>query len=400
MYLREKLIRFLKVKNVLFIIAGVFLILVSVYYVTAILVEYYGDWFTIRHARGMPGAIRHFAIGLLLIVCSRVSRNLVNDASFFSRYFEGDLSGYIEFRELAEITGRKAAQVRRRLKLLRGLYMRKFKFSRPEGRGQELVELYSKTVTCTCRSCGGAMEKRVYFTGECPYCGSSDLTARVVSGEHFFCIYDDENRRVNDPSYYQGRDLTERTVLLYIGLGLALIVILIFALMFLTSLSHYNDEAYIKARFWKLLLAGKRPVSYERVREKLGNQMILGAFIVASVMPAIPILTARLRGVKRAIRLSWFFSRISKPYVSADEMALAGSGRTDRELKGLVKSIREGYLRGCAPEKHGGPLRIGLSKRIVKDRCPNCAAPITGAADENYRCKYCGSLIMSVIRKQ
>ena len=40
MYLREKLLRFLKVKNVLFLIAGIFLILVSVYYITVILDEY------------------------------------------------------------------------------------------------------------------------------------------------------------------------------------------------------------------------------------------------------------------------------------------------------------------------------------------------------------------------
>ncbi|MBQ6160139.1 MAG: hypothetical protein IJK24_04230 [Oscillospiraceae bacterium] len=421
MYLKEKLIRALKVKNVLFLIAGIFLILVSVYYFTVILVEYYGDWFTIRHARGMPGAFRDLGIGLLLILCSRVSRNLVNDASFFSRYFEGDLSGYIEFQELAEITGRKLPQVRRRLKLLRRLYMKKFQFSCPEGRKEELVELYSKKVTCTCRSCGGAMEKRVYFTGECPYCGSSDLTARVVSGEHFFCIYDDKNRRVNDPSWYRGRNLTGRQLLLAAGLILAFTAALISAMVFFSKLFRINDDAYIKERFWKLLLDGGHPVSYERVREEMGYDMILCAMIFAAVFPAFPLLFARLLGISRAIRFSLFFSRIPDPYVPVPDLGLARSvsllssqlppivalsglsgakrGDPQRELRRLVKALREGYLRGCAPEKHGGPLRIGLAKRIVKDRCPNCAAPITGAVDENYSCKYCGSLIMSVIRK-
>lgn len=395
MYLREKWIRFMKIKNVLLIITGVFLALVAVNYAATLLLSYWGDWYTIRHARGTPGSILDFILGLLLIAWSRRSRTLVNDASFFSRYFEGDLSGYIELRELAEVTGRSVPQIRRRLKLLRRLYMRKFSFTRPGERGEEQVELYSKTVTCTCRSCGGAMEKRVYFTGECPYCGGSDLTARVVSGEHFFCIYDDEKRRVNDPSYYEGSSLSRRSALLTVGLVLAALLSLICVLMFFSTLARDNDPTYLK----KLLFADNHLSTYELIHRKLRQDMKFNVVVFAAVFPAIPVLLKRLRGIEHAKRFARFFARVETPYVAAAELSKTGSGSPKKELRRLAGAIREGYLKSCAPEKHGGPLRIGLAKQIVKDRCPNCGSPITGAVDESYTCKYCGSQIMNVIRK-
>ena len=39
-------------------------------------------------------------------------------------------------------------------------------------------------------------------------------------------------------------------------------------------------------------------------------------------------------------------------------------------------------------------------KKIVKDTCPSCAAPITGAVTKDYVCKYCNNKIMNVIVKK
>ena len=72
----------------------------------------------------------------------------------------------------------------------------------------------------------------------------------------------------------------------------------------------------------------------------------------------------------------------------------------EKRYKNIVEAIKEGYLRGCTPEMHGGVLRIALAKQIVKDRCPGCGAPIVGAVTENYSCRYCGRVITGVIRKQ
>lgn len=398
MYLKERLIRGLKVKNAVFVALGVFLLGMAVWAMTDLTVHYYPDWDTILHARRTPESLVYFVVGVLLTVYSRVSRKLINDATFFSRYFEGDLSGFIPMEELAEISGRSFRQIRRRLKLLRPLYMRNFRFSAPDASGAgEQIELESKTVSCVCRSCGGALEKRAYFVGTCPWCGSSDLTARVLSGGRFYCIRGDEQRRVNEPDYYRGRRLGRRMALIALGLSLALLAVVISLILFLVSLSRLNDPDKLTL----LLLSGwHHRSSFALIKAELRDSMMLDLFVMLSAGSAIPVLLTRAAGIRRALRLSRCFAGISTPFVELSQLPGAGGGNARRELKGLVGCIREGYLKGCAPELHGGPLRIGLAKRVVKDRCPSCAAPITGAVDEHYRCRYCGNLILEVIRKR
>ena len=117
MYLKNGLIKFLKVKNVILLILGVFLVSSSVAIITQLIVGYFGDWFTILHARAFPESVFLIIIGIVLIVCSRISRRLINDAVFFSGYFEGDLNGYVDFAELAEVTGKTTEQIRSRVQL-------------------------------------------------------------------------------------------------------------------------------------------------------------------------------------------------------------------------------------------------------------------------------------------
>ena len=169
MYLKNGLITFLKVKNVILLILGVFLVSTSVAIITQLIVGYFGDWFTILHARAFPESVFLIIIGIVLIVCSRISRRLINDAVFFSGYFEGDLNGYVDFAELAEVTGKTTEQIRSRVGLVRPLYMKNFRIIKTVNyRYPEIIELYSKTITCSCRSCGGWMEKRVYFGRQVP----------------------------------------------------------------------------------------------------------------------------------------------------------------------------------------------------------------------------------------
>ena len=102
MYLKNGLISFLKVKNVILLILGIFFTAASASNMIELIVYYFGDWFTIIHANSTLGSVFLFIIGVLMIVCSRISRRLINDACFFSSYFEGDLNGYVDFAELAE----------------------------------------------------------------------------------------------------------------------------------------------------------------------------------------------------------------------------------------------------------------------------------------------------------
>lgn len=69
-------------------------------------------------------------------------------------------------------------------------------------------------------------------------------------------------------------------------------------------------------------------------------------------------------------------------------------------MKSIRGALRRRYLINCTLEKHEGVLKVALAKQIVKDTCPFCAGAITGAVDENYRCRYCGNIIMGVICKK
>ena len=196
----------LKVKNVILLILGIFFTAASASNMIELIVYYFGDWFTIIHANSTLGSVFLFIIGVLMIVCSRISRRL-----FFSSYFEGDLNGYVDFAELAEVTGRTTSQIKSRIALLHLLYMKNFRVIKTVNyQYPEIIELYSKTVTCSCRSCGGWMEKRVYFEGRCPYCGSSDLTAQVVSGQRVYFINDNAGRKPNNPDYYKAPSLNAK----------------------------------------------------------------------------------------------------------------------------------------------------------------------------------------------
>ena len=404
MYLKNSLISILKIKNVFLLILGIAFAAISVTVTTELIVYYHGDWFTITHARSTPESVIYFILGVLMIVYSRISRKLINDACFFSGYFEGDLNGYVDFTELAEITGRTPEQIRSRLRLLRPLYMKNFRIAKTINyRYPEIIELYSKTVTCCCRSCGGWMEKRVYFTGVCPYCGSSDLTAQVVLGQHFYYINDNITRKPNDPHYYEAPSLNTKRIWYAVGIGVALFFFLILLIIFMTSVSNYNNEEYFRE------MIGKGITSYELFQKDLMNLIIFSAFSLACSAIAFPFLLARVLSIEMAQSFARKFAQCPKPFLSLPELYQNTQGNSSYQstsitpeiiYKRLVNTIKEGYLRGCTPEKHGGTLRIALAKQIVKDRCPGCGAPIVGAITENHSCRYCGRLIFGVIRKK
>ena len=62
--------------------------------------------------------------------------------------------------------------------------------------------------------------------------------------------------------------------------------------------------------------------------------------------------------------------------------------------------MQKGYLKNCILERHSGVLEVALAKKIVKDKCPSCGGPITGASDRDYICQYCGAKIMDVVTKK
>ena len=402
MYLKNGFIQFLKAKNVILLILGVFFTALSFSMMTQLFVGFHGNMKLIIRAGSLPVSVTFFFLGIFMIVYSRISRKMINDAVFFSSYFEGDLNGYVDFAELAEVTGITTEQIQSRIQLLRPLYMQNFRIVKTvRYRYPEIIELFSKTVTCSCRSCGGLMQKRVYFEGQCPYCGSSDLTAQVVSGQRVYFINDNTNRKTDNPAYYEGSPLQSKRIRYAVGFGIELFFFLIFLIVFLTMVNNYNNEPYFRD------MVSSSMTSFELFRSGLLNAIIFFAFALAAIVLTVPITFSRMSNIEYAQKLARDFAQWTRPFISLQEFDRMqrekypfGTISPEKRYKNVVDAIKEGYLRGCTPEKHGGVLRIALAKQIVKDRCPGCGAPIVGAVTENYSCRYCGRLISGVISKR
>ncbi len=393
MYLKEKLIKVLKIKNVLLTAAVVFFLIVDVYAVTSLIGYYWGDWDTVLHARATSDVIHSLPFELAGLTIALFSRFLIGDACFYSAYFEGDLDGYISYADLAEVTGKSPAAVARRLHLLRKLYMRAFTFRKENGK--EIIVLDSKECACECRSCGAVIEKRMYFTGVCKYCGSSDLFAKVLTGERFYSISNTVASGVRKPDYYASKRLEAKKGFFYILLILGILVIVLGGSMAFDNLSKYDDKEYLK----EVLLSGKSYSSFELIKKEIMMDVIMGFVLVAAMIPVVISRIIRLRYVSAAQISAVRFAQSNVPFIKASELPAELHKKSPKRIKLVRGSIRRGYLQHSSIEKHE-VLEVALAKQIVKDTCPSCGASIVGAVHSDYTCKYCGSRIMDVVKKK
>ena len=122
------------------------------------------------------------------------------------------------------------------------------------------------------------------------------------------------------------------------------------------------------------------------------------------LMAVVPVCINRFKNIKYlnvTYDCSRYFARCKKaivpiewlPVVKKENNKLLG-------LKSVRASMRRRYLKNCTFEVHDEQLKMALAKKIVKDKCPSCYGAITGAVNENYRCRYCNSLIMDVVVKK
>lgn len=118
-------------------------------------------------------------INIFLIYSSIKSKSLIESAYFYDRYFSGDLDGYIYTSEMTKVIGKSESKINSELiKLIKKKYLINIKLNKINQKMQ--VELFSKTSKCECKNCGAVIDKKVNFTGVCPYCGSSDVFANPV----------------------------------------------------------------------------------------------------------------------------------------------------------------------------------------------------------------------------
>ena len=396
MYLKEKFIKILKIKNVLIAIFAGFCLICFGLYIVHMLVYYRDDLRTAMSAVDMDLSIRMMIIATILFIFMLLSRKMIGDSIFFSSYFESDLDGIIPLDDLAEVTGRSKAVLRLELTIYRVLYMKSYNIT---GKGQEeAVELSSRTISCQCRNCGAPIEKSIYFTGKCEYCGSSDLFAGIIAGDRYYSITQDAKAGVQKPDYYSAKHMGGRTALFFILLVLGLTFLMIFCLYDIDLIRQYNDKEYLK----ELLLTNKSPYSsYKLIKADIMSNIIFASGTIAVLLPAVLNRFRRIRYLSAAGNCANFFSKIAVPFIKVVDIPGLNefSGRR-RKLRSVRGAIRVGYLKNCTLEVHDKELQVALAKKIVKDQCPGCGAPITGAADLNYRCTYCGKLIMNVLVKK
>lgn len=390
MYLKTKLIGILKMKNrILFFLAVVFICLPTAD-IVSLCFYYWGDWDTVLHAKSTPDSVCAIILGLLLLWDCLFSGKAIWKASFYSSYFECDLDGSISFDELSAVVGRSVGSIRRELHFLRIFYMKNFRF-RTEGQ-QETIELYSKKVLCRCRNCGAFIDKKIYFTGVCPFCKTSDIFASVLTDHQIYNITSDFGQVKHNPDFYKCKSLGFRKVLYTIGLIISAIFFLLLMMVLLDSISSYNDQEYLT----KLLLSGESYSSYELIKKSIIDSIIWNIFFLLVLVPFIILSIHRLRLLKLSVFYANAFAASSAPFIHIEE--LPGNMVSEKKtISHIQKIIQTRYLRNCSIECHDDRLQVTLAKKVVKDKCPYCGAPITGAVSENYTCEFCNNAIMQVI---
>lgn len=395
MYLKKIIINLMKVTSTVFNGIGVFEVVMSIWNMLTLISTYGDDYETIINAKSTPESIFMIIMGTILIIVAGILKRIVEDANFYSSYFEGDLDGYVSYSDLADVTGRYVFLVKVQLIIFRVLCMKNYSFQKING--VEQIVLKSKKYLCECKSCGAAIEKRVYFTGTCSFCESSDLFAKVISDNRFYCIDKNVSYGVNKPNYYTAPKIVGKSILYIFLMSIGIIAAFILFIMLLDYASKYNDQDYLI----EVILSGESYSSFELIKREIREMILFCAALIIVILPGIISKGRRLYYISVASECSRFFSRFKRPFVKATELLSksSGLGRKGR-MKVVRGALRRRYLVNCTLEKHEGVVVVALAKQIVKDRCPFCGGSIVGAVDEHYRCKYCDSLIMDVVRKK
>lgn len=396
LYTKDKVIKILKVKNVFFMIIAILNLMVSVYDILSLIVSYHDDWETILNAESIPESIILFITGIILLIIAFISNRWIGDAIFYSSYFEGDLDGYITYSDLSEVTGKSEFTVKLQMYFFNIIYMKNYELKVINN--IEQVVLNSKKYICECRNCGAPIEKRIYFTGICPYCRGSNLFAKVLTDNRFYSISNDMSGEAKKPNYYTLKNIKAKKALFWLCLFLGLFILGTEIIGCLKNIFNYNDEEYLT----KVLLSGENHyTSFELIKNDMINAIVFVCMFIAVLALVLFLVYKKIKYLDVADICSQYFSKFKRPFIDFKSLQYIKCKLNKEKLMKTIKiAIRKRYLRNCTIEKHDGVLKVALAKKIIKDECPTCGSSIVGAVDENYICRYCGNMIMGVICKK
>lgn len=381
----NKSVRLIRIKNILFYTIGIFLLAAEVYVLTSLFSTYYDDMYTFWNAKATPGCIRGIITGAVCVIIACFSERNIGDALFYSNYFELDLNGMIDIHDLSEACGRDEKKVAGQLAFFRKWYMKNFKVK------ADTVILDSKTCECECLNCGAPIDKKIYFAGKCSYCGSSDVFAKVLTGNRIYSISTEQVKNIGDPAYYHKENLETKRIRSVIGIGIASIFAVIAFFMILDQLLHINDQEYLT----EVLLSGKGASSYDLIRHDMVDLMLWDGILILAMLFVIGSFRVRLFLIAITQRFSPVFANAGKTYVLKSEFP-----QMKDPIKKVCRTIKKGYVKNCSIECVDGIFRISLAKKIQKDKCPYCGAPVVDVKNEKYTCPYCQRTVIGVVEKK
>lgn len=356
---------------------------------------YWGDWFTVSHAKSTPESICYILFGFILALGAMYFMRKISNARFYSGFFECNLDGTIDFQELSDVTGKKALFIMLEFASIMHLFMKRYRLEADNGR--KYIKLCSKSYNCYCKHCGAVIEKEVFFTGKCSYCGGSNLYAAIITDNKFYSIKNDIEKANNNVIYYQKKNLDKKR---YMALIISAVSVSIIIIMFLYMCDTLNNiihyEEYIKDYYHQVLFEGKEMLNYGDIkRESLISDVVftVGFMLCLGVITALWVDIAVYSSL--ADKLVKHIIKCKRPFLESNQ--LANKLKINKPFKKVSGLIRKGYIKNCTFEKHDKDIKFALAKKVEKDICPKCGAPIIGAVDDKYVCNYCNESIMGVI---
>lgn len=390
MYLRNELVFILKAKNIIFKILSILLLLISVFYFASMISSYYDRLEVLSYAKGMPGAILHTKIAIILFIYSIISDKIIEDARVYANYFECELYGYTSLDELQKITNKPKILIALQLFIYRLIYLKNYSFKNINNTIQ--IELSSKKTICECKNCGAKLAKKEYFTGTCPYCKNTDLFAKVLVKDKFYSIKKEDSKEIKS-QFYLSKLLPIKMLLPLFNLFLSPIMMIIGISLITTNLSNYNNEDYLM----KELLSRKHHLSFELIQQDMRDNIIMGTLFIIIFTPLFIFGIKRMIELFKADKLANLLAKQNQTYIDIDQIDKKPEKKTIKTINNLIK---KGFIRNCTLEYHDNKVKLSLAKKLVKDKCPYCDAAIVGAIDSNYKCNYCGNIIMDAVEKK
>ena len=390
MYLKKELVFILKAKNIIFKILSILLFLIYVFYFASMISVYYDRLEVLSYAKGMPGAILHTKISIILFIYSIISDKLIEDARVYANYFECELYGYTSLEELKLITNKPKILILLQLLLYRLIYLKNYSFKKINNTIQ--IELSSKKTICECKNCGAKLAKKEYFTGICPYCKNTDIFAKVLVKDKFYSIKKENSKKIK-ANYYLSNLLPIKMFIPLLNLFLSPIMLIIGIGLITTNVTNYNNKEYLM----KELLSRKHHLSFELIQQDMRDNIIMGTLFIIIFTPLFILGIKRIIECFKADRLANKLSKQKETYINIEEMDKRSEKKNIKNINNLIK---KGFLRNCTLEYHDNKVKLSLAKKLVKDKCPYCDAAIVGAIDSNYKCNYCGNIIMDAVEKK